>query len=36
MQTPRWVRWVLLIAGILDAGLWTFMIVVIALFVDEP
>ena len=36
MQTPRWLGWVLLIAGILDAVLWTFMIVVFALFADEP
>jgi hypothetical protein len=36
MQTPRWLGWVLSIAGILDAVLWTFAIVVIALFADEP
>lgn len=36
MQTPRWLGWVLLIVGALDAILWTFVIVVIALFADEP
>jgi hypothetical protein len=36
MQTPRWLGWVLLVAGTIDAVLWTFMIVVFALFADEP
>jgi hypothetical protein len=36
MRTPRWLGWVLLITGALDALLWGFVIVVIALFADEP
>jgi hypothetical protein len=36
MRSPRWLGWVLLIAGGLDAILWTFVIVVVALFADEP
>jgi hypothetical protein len=35
MRSPRWLGWVLLIAGALDAVLWGFVIVVFA-FVDEP
>ena len=36
MRSPRWLGWVLLIAGGLDAILWAFVIVVVALFADEP
>ena len=36
MRTPRWLGWVLLIAGALDALLWGFVIVMIALFAEEP
>jgi F0F1-type ATP synthase assembly protein I len=36
MRSPRWLGWVLLIAGGLDAVLWGFLIVVFALFADEP
>lgn len=36
MKSPRWLGWVLLIAGGLDALLWGSVIVVIALFADEP
>jgi hypothetical protein len=36
MRTPRWLGWVLLIAGASDALLWGFVIVVIALFAEEP
>jgi hypothetical protein len=35
MKSPRWLGWVLLIAGALDAILWTFVIVVF-LLVGEP
>jgi len=35
MKSPRWLGWVLLIAGISDALLWTFVIVMFALFLDE-
>jgi hypothetical protein len=35
MKSPRWLGWVLLVAGILDALLWTFLIVVFALLLDE-
>jgi hypothetical protein len=36
MQTRCWLGWVLLIAGALNALLWTFIVVVIALFANEP
>jgi hypothetical protein len=36
MRSPRWLGWVLLVAGGLDAVLWGFVIVVFALFADEP
>jgi hypothetical protein len=36
MRTPRWLGWVLLVAGALDTLLWGFVIVVIAFFADEP
>jgi hypothetical protein len=36
MRTPRWFGWVLLVARALDTILWGFVIVVIALFADEP
>jgi hypothetical protein len=36
MRTPRWLGWVLLIAGASHALLWGFVIVVIALFAEEP
>jgi len=36
MKSPRWLGWLLLIAGAIDAFLWIFVIVVIALFADEP
>jgi hypothetical protein len=35
MRSPRWLGWVLLVAGALDTILWGFVIVVIALFADE-
>jgi hypothetical protein len=36
MRIPRWLGWVLLVVGALDTLLWGFVIVVIALFADEP
>lgn len=36
MRPPRWLGWVLLIAGALDALLWGLVIVMIALFAEEP
>jgi hypothetical protein len=35
-KSPRWLGWVLLIAGGLDAVLWGLMILVFALFAEEP
>jgi hypothetical protein len=36
MRSPRWLGWLLLIVGVLDAIGWGFVIVVITLFSDEP
>jgi hypothetical protein len=35
-KSPRWLGWVLLIAGGLDAVLWGLVIVVFAFFAEEP
>lgn len=36
MNSPRWLGWILLIAGVVNALGWGFAIVVIALFADVP